>query len=430
MITRFVSKISIPKFASSAIKYAATNFLNAIVPILLLPLLTNYLSKEDYGLLSIFQVMVMVLLPFIGLNSQGAVEREFFNNRYDFKQYLSNALFVLLISGGFVLLITIFFNNYLSSLTEFPSRLLWLLPVYCFSHNICELLLSFWRVSDRPTAYGVFRVSRTLVEIALSVLLVTVALRGWEGRMEAMVSAAFIFSGIAAFFFLRANTIVIKWNSEYIKDILKFGIPLIPHTLGGIVMVYSDRIFITKMVGLADTGIYTVGYQVAMAISLLQSSFNLAWVPWLYGKLSLNDHAMNIKIVKITYWYFLAILICVAGLTLFTPIIFRFFINQSYHDSIQFVFWIALAFAFDGMYKMVVNYIFYLKKTYIISLITILIAALNLVLNYFFITWYGAIGAAKATTLCMFFEFCLVWLISSRIYSMPWTFRKNTVNLF
>lgn len=420
-----IPKFQIPKFASSAFKYTAANFLNAIVPILLLPVLTAYLSKEDYGLVSMFQVMIMIALPFIGLNSQGAIEREFFNDRYDFAEYITNAIAILSISGALIFLIFQIFGTTISLLVDFPVKFLWLVPTYCICHNVCEVLLSYWRVNNKPTTYGLFRVSRTLVEVGLSVFLVTVALKGWTGRLEGMAITAFIFGGLAIIFLFRARLMKFYWSAEQIKDILKFGVPLIPHTLGSVIMIYSDRIFITKMIGLADTGVYTVGYQVAMAISLLQSSFNLAWVPWFYEKLNQKSASINRQIVKFTYGYFLVILFCVAVLTISTPLIFKIFINKSYQDAIQFVFWIALGFAFDGMYKMVVNYIFYIKKTYIISLITLLTATLNLALNYILISRYGALGAAKATAISMFCEFVAVWWISKRIYPMPWLIKAN-----
>lgn len=418
-----LKKIKLPIFASSAIKYTAANFLNAIVPILLLPILTAYLSKEEYGLVAIFQVMVMATLPIVGLNSQSAVEREFFSAKYNFKKYVSNACIILLISGSIVLLVTLILGDVISSLSEFPSELLWVVPIYCICHNICEIQLTVWRVKNRPSAYGLFRIARTFVEIGLSVLLVTVLTKGWIGRIEGMLWAAVLFGLMSIVFLFREGSLIMGLSKTYVKDIITFGVPLIPHTLGGIVMIYSDRIFITKMIGIADTGAYTVGFQVAMAISLLQSSFNLAWIPWFYDRLNQKDDRINIQIVRITYWYFLIILICTLILTLVAPMIFEIFIHKSYHDAIQFVFWIALGFSFDGMYKMVVNYIFYLKKTYIISIITLFTALLNLVLNYFFITSFAAIGAAKATALCLFFEFIVVWFISSRIYPMPWRLR-------
>lgn len=69
---------------------------------------------------------------------------------------------------------------------------------------------------------------------------------------------------------------------------------------------------------------------------------------------------------------------------------------------------------------MVVNYIFYVKKTYILAWITFLSAAINIVLNYFLIRANGAIGAAQATAITFFVSFILTWILSAKVYNMPW----------
>jgi Na+-driven multidrug efflux pump len=75
---------------------------------------------------------------------------------------------------------------------------------------------------------------------------------------------------------------------------------------------------------------------------------------------------------------------------------------------------------------MVVNYIFYLKKTYFIATATIITASINIVLNYFLIKHNGAIGAAQATAISFTIEFILIWILSSILYKMPWLFFIKT----
>ncbi|MBP7464428.1 MAG: oligosaccharide flippase family protein, partial [Bacteroidales bacterium] len=231
-------------------------------------------------------------------------------------------------------------------------------------------------------------------------------------------------AALAMFFLLKGRWLRKGINKEYIKDALKFGVPLIPHVIGAIIITYSDRLFITNMVSIAETGLYSVGYNVGMIVYLVQNSFNQAWVPWFYEKLKGDRHSDKRNIVKFTYLYYLAMGLMVAAVTLGTPWFFATFLGQSYQNAVQFVFWIALGFGFNGMYKMVVNYIFYLKKTYIISIMTVVTAVINILLNYFFIRSMGAIGAAKATAVSFFIEFVVVWIISSRLYKMPWLMQK------
>ena len=77
------------------------------------------------------------------------------------------------------------------------------------------------------------------------------------------------------------------------------------------------------------------------------------------------------------------------------------------------------------MYKMVVNYIFYVRKTYILAWVTFSTAIVSIVINYFAIKYLGAIGAAYTYALMGFVTFLLVWLLSSRVYPMPWNLRKQ-----
>jgi O-antigen/teichoic acid export membrane protein len=319
-------------------------------------------------------------------------------------------------------LISLFFSKTLGSLIDFPGAFLWVIPFYCLCQNVSEIVLSSLRLKNQVYQYGIFRIGRTILEVGLSIGLVALIPLGWLGRMDAMVISMFLFGVLAVVALYKKNLLKGWIRKDDLKSITRFGVPLIPHVVGGMVMIYSDRIFIAKMVGLAETGSYTVGYQVAMAISLLQSSFNLAWVPWFYGKLNQNDDAVKLKIVKFTYLYNVLILLSAIGLTLIAPLIFSVFINKNYGDSLQFVWWVALGFAFDGMYKMVVNYLFYVKKTYIISIITFGVAILNIILNYFLIKNFGAVGAAQATAISLCCEFIIVWIISAKVYEMPWLY--------
>jgi O-antigen/teichoic acid export membrane protein len=190
--------------------------------------------------------------------------------------------------------------------------------------------------------------------------------------------------------------------------------------IGGI-----DRILINSMVGVAATGIYTVGYQVGMIIGLLASSFNLAWSPFLFEKLKENNYSTKIRIVKFTYLYGIGVIILALGLSFIAPYFLKIFISENFYSAYKYVFWIALGHAFNGMYFMVVNYILYVKKTYILAWVTFFSAGINVVLNYFFIKANGAIGAAQATTIAFFICFVLTWILSARVYKMPWLFWRG-----
>lgn len=184
----------------------------------------------------------------------------------------------------------------------------------------------------------------------------------------------------------------------------------------------TDRIFITNMVDISETGMYAVGYQFAMVINMLCGSFNQAWVPWLYAKL--KDGRDEVTIVKITYIYFVMVVIFALGLTWIAPLVMRFYVGESFSGAHRFVLWIAIGYAFNGMYKMLTTYIFFVQKTYILAWITFFTAIVNVAANYLFINYEGAIGAAKATALSFFISFVLTWILAAKVYKMPWSLKK------
>ena len=232
------------------------------------------------------------------------------------------------------------------------------------------------------------------------------------------------FAILAAYYLYRSGYLRTGYRPEHAGAILRFGLPLIPHVLGSVIMTYSDRLFISNMVGMHEMGLYAVGYQVGMVISLFQNSFNQAWQPWLFDRMK-NERMMDkARIVKFTYLYFIIILIMAAGVSLASPLIISLMTSASYRDAVPFISWIAFGFAFNGMYKMVVNYLFYLRRTMWIAAVTLLTALLSICLNYFLILLNGPVGAAQASAIAFFVQFIFIWWMSAKNYSMPWVLAK------
>jgi len=119
------------------------------------------------------------------------------------------------------------------------------------------------------------------------------------------------------------------------------------------------------------------------------------------------------------------ITILALSLSLIAPWFLSFFVGKSFSGAHIFVFWIAIGYAFSGMYKMVANYIFFAEKTYILAWVTLFCAAANVFFNYIFIKYNGSVGAAQAACLTFFILFLLTWVLSALVYRMPWLLRRE-----
>ena len=423
----YIKSILNNKLFKSTGLYTMSTIINAAIPFLLMPLLTRYLTPEDYGIVSMVNLLVSFISPFVGLNVHGAIARMYYErDRVDLSEYIFNCLLILIFSTSITTVFVFVFSSPISKVSSVPVRMLWFVILFSFCQFVSRIVLTLWQVEENPIRYGIFQISQTTVNVILSIIYVVVLKYTWTGRIYAQAITLVLYLVISIIIICKNNWLRIAINKNYIRNALKFGLPLVPHALGGILMTMTDRLFITNMVGIKETGLYTVGYQIGMIISILSSSFNQAYVPWLYGKLKLGNVRVKTKIVKFTYIYFVGILVSAIFLSIFTPLLLRYFVGKEFQDSGLYVTWVALGYAFNGMYLMVSSYIFYAERTTYLAVITAVSAIMNIVMNYIFIRSNGAVGAAQATCLLYLINFILTWVLAAKVYDMPWNLLRKS----
>ena len=177
---------------------------------------------------------------------------------------------------------------------------------------------------------------------------------------------------------------------------------------------------ISGLLGTAATGSFGVGASIGMIVLFIQESFNKAFVPYLFNKLNNFNEQIEKMLIKITYIYnvLLIVIATVIGILgyFFLDIIF----GSAYTEGKEIVLLISLAYAFNGMYKMHVNYIFYTKNTHLIFIITMTTGLLNIALSYLFIEMYGVMGGALSLCVINFVGYLISWYIGNRVYPMKW----------
>lgn len=423
---------SIKKLFQTAGVYTLTGMISSAIPFLLLPVFTKYLNPEDYGIVATFQILISFLLPFIGLSIRGAISVKYYEKgNQDVPVYITNAIGVVIGLGIFSIILSCFFSESLGNAVSFPnSSWLWSLALIAVFQTISQVALALWQMQMKPIPYGVFQILQTISNISLSLFLVVSLSWGWKGRVLAQIVVECFFGIVASIVLVKNSWIKIKAHKEHVLSILEFGIPLIPHALAGWAIMGIDRLFINKMVSVADSGKYAVGYQIAMILTLLEMAFNNAWVPWLYHNLGLGVESVKLKIVRITYLYELSIFLFAILLALIGPWFITHFLGKEFHGSVQYIMWLAMGKAMYSMYFMSCNYLFYKKKTKLVASATTISAVVHVLAIYFLIKINGTIGAAQAGFISTTVLAIITWFFANRIYPMPWfsLMRKEVVS--
>ncbi len=255
----------------------------------------------------------------------------------------------------------------------------------------------------------------------------------WEGRITAQILISFIL-GTFSIYIIFKNWVYFEINGDYIIKLLKYGIPLIFHSISYLIMFYINRFIIVRFLSLDDVGIFSVGVQLGAFIDLLASSFNIAFLPWIYKNLSIIDNnnqnfeqvfLIKTRIVKIIYLYIFGLFI-VSLLTYFVFILLmKYILGSSFYRAIDFMFVIIMAFYFKSLYYVFSYFIVYTQKTFTLTIITIITAILSIILNYYFIKFFALWGAVYAFLITFFVYFLFTFLFTIKIYKLPWLFYKK-----
>jgi O-antigen/teichoic acid export membrane protein len=406
--------------------YTFTGVINGSVIFLLLPVLTRHLSPEAYGIVANFRVLVSFVLPLIGFFPP--IGRQYFDrDRLDFRAYMANVLLTIFVNALVVGALLFFVSGIVERYAAFPAAWLWAVLLFALGRSLLQTILLLWRVEVKPYRYGILQIAETIVSVAAAILFVVVLGLGWQGAVEADAFAMLLFGAAAVVFIVTSGWFKPRFRWSYIVDIFVFSTPLIFHTWGRTIITMVDRIFITNLVGLGEAGIYAAGCQIGMIIFVITASFNNAWMPYLFEKLKEGNERSKLRIVRFLYLYFIAVFIGSLALGWIAPPFISFFLGRDFSASARFVPWIALGFGFNAMYWMVVSFITYTKKTYIIAIITVAASVLNLAMNYNFIKAFGAIGAAYAAAITFFIMFIATWIVSARVFPMPWGLKIKSI---
>ena len=172
-------------FKSSLFRAAGTygffSLLNKVIPFLLLPVMTRYLTPEDYGFVAVFGVMVTIATPFIGFSTHGAYSRAYFApERFDSAMYLGTVIFFVLTTGLAMQSFFYVFRDVLSGVFSFPEAWLWIVPIVAISSVFRQITLVSWQVREKPRPYGLFQNGQTLCEVTGALFFVVLMGMGWR----------------------------------------------------------------------------------------------------------------------------------------------------------------------------------------------------------------------------------------------------------
>jgi O-antigen/teichoic acid export membrane protein len=423
IITRLLNLVNRDIFKSLSV-YTALGFINKAFPILLLPFLTRVLTPADYGIMAMFATVKSFFGPFIGLGSASSVERYYFDKKeLNFPSYLSNIILIALFTTVFFGSLFLLFSDYISSLSGVPKSFLWIVIVVSLGSLVNKINLIIYRVQFKSMSFAYLSLFETGVYFLLMIVLVFGFKFNWRADVYTQLIIYSIL-GVWGIYILKKSQLLdftFQLNKEYIKSALAFGLPMFVHTFGLFFVNMTDKLFITKFIGIEATGIYTIGFKMATIIVFFITAFNNAYVPWLYGKLKTNTKASLKRAYSSTFYSGLFVAFAGGLLLVLLPYLYPILVGEKFASSIHVSKIIVVGEVFNAFYLLLMSYILFAKATKYIMYITLSTSIVSVGLNIWLIPQYGILGAANVLLGVYFLKFLLTFLFVFILY------RKNAL---
>ena len=287
--------------------YTISSYINKAIPFLMLPILTNYLSTDEYGEVSMFLALINLLVAVFGLSIEGALMRKFYDKGESFPAVLFNYLFLLISSFSVCSVLFVIFSSEITTYSGVSVQYLAAAVLSSFFSVVCYCVNSLHQAEGKAAAYAIFTNGWSFLNTLLSIILVVFFSLGVAGRVYG-IAISTILMGIVGILLLCKNGIIPSIDKNLIsEELMVFGLPMLPMNLRGTILGFTDKLFIANIIGLSAAGVYTVGNQLAMVIDVFVRSIALAYTPWVYAKLQDESHESLKKIVRLTYMLILVI---------------------------------------------------------------------------------------------------------------------------
>ena len=419
--------MQIGRLAKHSAIYGLGGIVSRILAVLLLPLYTAYLTTADYGKIETLVAGTAVLTIVLRAGISSAFFRFYFDSpepearrrvlRTSFWFTMTSATAGLL--AGLALAgpvaAALFGDADDANLVRAAFVGLWAQMNY-------EQLTALFRVEERSTAFVVASLANILITVAATVLLVVAFDQGAIGVLVGNFTGTL--AVYVALLGYRREQLGLQLDRPLLREMNRFGLPLVPSALFLWATNFSDRFFLVTLTDASEVGRYSLAVRIASAMVLLLTAFRTAWPAFAY---SLEEDAEARRTYGFVLTYLLVVTSWIAlALSLLAPWLVRWLApsNPDFWPAADVVPPLAFAAVAFGGYIVMAIGVGRARRTQFNWVVTGIAAAVNVALNLALIPRYGMEGAAVATVVSYTVMFAGMTLNAQRVYRVPYQWRR------
>lgn len=389
------------KLVKNSIIYAVGDIAPRLLGFISFPILTSYLSPDEYGIVNYVNTIILFLttIGFLCLNTYYLVYYYKQENEQQQRRLLGN-LTIFVVGINLLLSIILFavgpalFGLMESNIDFYPYIAIGI--VTNFFGIFSTLPSALFRLQERPLPLTIINIIKGVLVFGLTITLVVGFGFKAEGLLYSQMILTIIFGLIFLYITVRNMTWCINWSQ--IKAALIFSLPLLPGSISYLLTSMFDRILIDKYLNLADLGIYSSASSLALVLNIIAYGAYKAFEPYIFKNYGTPNFRQ--QFIRLYNGFFIVMTAGAFGIALFAKEFFRIFSEAQYHIAYIYVPVIAIGVLCAALAMPYGTVITARGKTKINSAISIGGGVVSLSLNIFLLPRVGLFGACitSATT--------------------------------
>lgn len=383
-----------------------------------LPLISWYFPADDIGRVVLLQTVSGLILIVLGLGLDQSYIREYHaatNKPALLKTVSFLPLLLTLLAVVAVVLIR----------PQWPAEMIFELPsislsIWCLAFLAAMMAARFLsvvlRMQERAYAFSFSQLTpKLLILVLVAGYMITHAANSTLNLIIAYAAAQWL---ALAVLFMQTKSEIKKAiatpiDKPLLNETLRYGVPLVFGGLAYWGLVSVDRLLLKQYSSLAELGVYSMAVSFGAAALIFQSIFSTIWAPMVFRWV--NEGVNLERIAKIVPSMLAAVtaILCFAGL--FSPLIPLLLPHK--YAPVQFI--LLSSILFPLLYTMTevtgigINVS---KKTWLVTVISLIALAVNFTLCRLMIPLLGARGAAMSMAISFWLYFALKTEASIRLW--------------
>ena len=397
------------KLFSHSFLYAIGPQIPKLANILVLPIITQFLTAEDYGIYGTLLAYSGLLGGLKMLGFDVLLVNSFFK-KYQWLDYwgryfLGLYVYSLFFSFFYVSILYLFMPSEVGNNTWLVIALI-VIPATFF--NIVNVFGGrYLQLVQKPQYIAIITAIVGIVTILLNLYTIAYLKLGYLGWF---ISSAI--GGILSFLLYAVPLFVtiklkptLSFNKNFWRKSLKVALPTIPHTYSSYLLNSSDRLVMDQLkTPIGQIGLYNLAYIFGGYMEVIGNAIGMAVGPFITGLYAKKNESSEKQVKTLVYFLQVGFITLCTLTSLWAKEIFNILIRKdeltaAYSISII----IIMGYAYRPLYWTSVNKLIFYEKTNQLWRISFVAGLLNVILNIIFIPIYGIYAAAVTTLLSLIY---------------------------